>query len=365
MKTLTFTVTNDLRYDQRMIRICTTLSEAGYAVTLVGRRLRGSPPLPETAFRQVRLRCFFHKGFLFYAEYNLRLFFFLLFRKTDLLCAIDLDTIIPCYLVSVVRSIRRVYDAHELFCEMKEVVSRPGVYRTWRRIERFFVPRYPLGYTVNDVIAAEMKKDYGVSYAVVRNVPQLRPLTVPEKQERYIIYQGAVNEGRCFETLIPAMKEVPARLIVCGDGNFMQQALQLVKQHHLENKVIFKGMVPPELLCDMTRHAWLGVNIIENRGLNNYYSLANRFFDYMHAGIPQVCTNYPAYREITDRYPLAVLLDDVHAASIAASVNLLLTNDRLYAEMQRQCILAREIFNWQSEKKRLLDFYQTIFQPVG
>src|SRR6476661_6581441 len=100
LPSLVFTVTNDLNYDQRMIRICTSLSNAGYHVTLVGRRHGHSKKLIQRAFQQKRLFCFFEKGKLFYIEYAIRLFVFLLFKKFDLIGAIDLDTIVPCYLVS-------------------------------------------------------------------------------------------------------------------------------------------------------------------------------------------------------------------------------------------------------------------------
>ncbi|RYZ21730.1 MAG: glycosyltransferase, partial [Chitinophagaceae bacterium] len=90
MTRIVLTVTNDLTYDQRMQRICGTLAEAGYNVTLVGRRRRGSLPLRERNYAQKRLPCFFERGPLFYAFYNLRLFLYLLFLKTDGICAIDL-----------------------------------------------------------------------------------------------------------------------------------------------------------------------------------------------------------------------------------------------------------------------------------
>ncbi|HVK47116.1 MAG TPA: glycosyltransferase, partial [Pseudobacter sp.] len=223
MKKLIFTITNDCTFDQRMIRICGSLARAGYEVELVGRKMPGSIPLKEQPFLQKRLNCFFHSGKRFYIEYNLRLFFYLLFRKADLVCAIDLDTIMPVLAVSRIRGLKRVYDAHELFCEMKEIATRPAIYRMWKRIERMSVPHFDHNYTVNAPIAEEFKRMYGKTFDVIRNVPVLRPLEIPEKKERYIIYQGAVNEGRSFETLIPAMKQVNARLMICGDGNFMER----------------------------------------------------------------------------------------------------------------------------------------------
>ena len=112
MNRIYLTVTNDLTYDQRMNRICSSLASAGYAVTLVGRKKRGSAPLQDKPFQQKRLFCFFEKGKLFYLEYNLRLLLFLLFQRFNIVCAIDLDTIMPCLISARLRGKKIVYDAH-------------------------------------------------------------------------------------------------------------------------------------------------------------------------------------------------------------------------------------------------------------
>jgi glycosyltransferase involved in cell wall biosynthesis len=364
MKNLVFTVTNDLTYDQRMIRICTSLAAAGYKPLLVGRCLPDSVPLIAAPFLSKRIRCLFKRSKLFYAEYNFRLFFFLLFRKIDCVCAIDLDTILPVLLVSRLRKIPRVYDAHELFCEMKEIVSRPQIYKAWKWIEQHTVPYFNHGYTVNQPIADAFYGMYKVKYEVVRNLALLQPLTLPDKKSKYVLYQGAVNEGRCFETLIPAMQFVDAQLIICGDGNFMQEAKQLATRYALEHKVIFKGKVTPDLLKSYTINAWIGITLFENKGLNNYYSLANRFFDYLQAGIPQVCVDYPVYRDLNNPRPFAVLIDNLEPAAIATAINSLLNDQALYNYLQQNALLAREELNWQQEEKKLISFYRNIHDTI-
>lgn len=360
-RSILFTVTTDLTYDQRMIRICSSLVQAGYKVTLVGRKMKNSIPLNEKSFKQKRINCLFEKGKLFYAEYNIRLFFFLLFKKMDCIGAIDLDTILPCYFISRIKKTKRVYDAHELFCEMKEIVTRPVIYKVWKKIEQFTVPKFRAGYTVNQFIAAEFKKMYGVDYGVIRNIALLRQLPKVEKKEKFILYQGAVNEGRSFETLIPAMKEVDCKLVICGDGNFMQQAQLLVKENNLQQKVIFKGKITPEELRTITSQAYIGVTLFENKGLSNYYSLANRFFDYLHAGIPQLCVDYPVYKEINEQQPVAALVNDVGPVNLAFQLNNLLHNKVVYSKLQQNCISVRETLNWQAEEKKLFKFYNNLF----
>lgn len=360
-KTILFTVTTDLSYDQRMIRICTSLAEAGYSVTLVGRKLKSSIPLSTQPFDQKRINCFFEKGKLFYAEYNIRLFFFLLFKKMDCIGAIDLDTILPCYFISRIKKTKRVYDAHELFCEMKEIVTRHRIYKMWKRIERFTVPEFPVGYTVNQPIAAEFTKMYGVQYEVIRNIAMLKEIDdAAIKNEKYILYQGAVNEGRCFETLIPAFKNINAKLLIYGDGNFMQQAKQLVAENNLQDKVIFKGKILPAELHAITQQAYIGITLFDDKGLSNYYSLANRFFDYLHAGIPQLCVNYPVYNEINKQAPIALLIDEISSENIATQLNNLLLNEVLYNELQQNCLSVRQTLNWQQESIKLVQFYKTL-----
>ena len=101
-------------------------------------------------------------------------FFWLLFQKIDIVCAIDLDTILPCYFVSVLKKKKRVYDAHELFSEQKEIVTRPAIHKFWLAIEKFTVPKFKRGYTVNNFIAGELKRRYNVDYVVIRNLPAFK-----------------------------------------------------------------------------------------------------------------------------------------------------------------------------------------------
>lgn len=354
------TVTNDLNYDQRMIRICTALSQAGYDVTLIGFRRKQSKALIERPFKQKRIPIIAEKGKLLYVDYWLKLFFSLLFRKADILCAIDLDTIMPIYYASKIKGTKRVYDAHELFTELKEVISRPRVHKMWLWIERHTVPNFPVGYTIGECYAEEFQRKYGVSYAIVRNATILKPLQIPEKKEKYILYQGAVNVGRRFEQLIPAMRWVDVPLIICGEGNFYEETKALVAAYKLEHKVIFKGYVPPEELRQYTLSASIGITLFEDTSLSNRLSMANRFFDYMHAAVPQLCVQYPEYEKVNTRFEIATLIDDPTPENIASALNRLLQDEVYYQRLAQNCLAAREVYCWQEEEKRLLKTYENL-----
>jgi glycosyltransferase involved in cell wall biosynthesis len=361
LKKIYFTVTNDLVYDQRMNRICSSLAKNGFDVTLIGRKLKHSPPLKKESYKQKRIRCWFTKGKLFYFEYNLRLSNFLMLKKMDAICAIDLDTIIPCHTVSVFKRIPRVYDAHELFTGLKEVVTRPLVKKMWTQVEKRVVPKFKYGYTVSESIAEEFNRRYGVNYKTIRNIPALRPLTNSAATEPFILYQGAVNEARGFEYLIPAMKVVNCKLVICGDGNFMDQLKELILKNQVTHKVELKGMLLPDELWKIAQQATIGVAFPENIGINQYLALPNKFFDYIHAGLPQITVDYPEYKKINDKYHIAILVNNIEPKTIATSINNLLADTVLLEQLKQNCIKAREELNWQNEEKKLIRFYQNIF----
>lgn len=361
MKKIYFTVTNDLVYDQRMKRICTSLAENGFDVVLVGRTLRHSPALKKEKYKQERLQCWFNKGKLFYIEYNFRLFLLLLSRKMDAICAIDLDTITPCFFISRLKNIPRIYDAHELFTGLKEVVTRPTIKKIWNRIERSTVPKFKWGYTVSESIAGEFHRRYGVNYETIRNMPVLRPLNKLAPGEKFVLYQGAVNEARGFEYLIPAMKMIGQKLVICGDGNFMDQLKKLIAEHGVQDKVDLKGMMLPDDLWTISQKATIGVAFPENTGINQYLALPNKFFDYIHAGLPQVNVAFPEYKKLNDQFHVAVLVDNIEPGTIADSINNLLRDSVLLEQLKQNCIKAREVLNWQNEEKKLIRFYKNIF----
>jgi glycosyltransferase involved in cell wall biosynthesis len=341
-----------------MQRICRSLANSGYDVLLVGRKLRGSAWLTEQPYRQKRLSCIFNKGMLFYAEYNIRLFFFLLFSRVDILSAVDLDTIMPSFFAAKIRSKKMVFDAHEYFPEVPEVHDRPFVKSVWKWIERSFIPPVRSRYTVSQSIANVYDKKFQASFELVRNLPLLdESMGAVKKEVPYLLYQGALNEGRALEELLEAAPSIPCDIRLAGGGDLEEKLKAIVKQKGLQNKVQFLGYVEPQYLKQITAEATIGYNLLRHVGISYYYSLSNKFFDYMHAGIPSLNPAFPEYLKVLEHYQTGICCEPIPAL-IAEKVKLLLEDKSLYEKLSRECILARRTYCWQQEEKKLLKIYE-------
>ena len=375
-KRIIFTVTNDLRYDQRMLRICTTLSAAGYEVALVGRNLPSSIPLQPQPYQQIRLKhLFFTAGKLFYIEYNLRLLFFLLFQRFDAICSIDLDTSIPGILVSKIKSKPHLFDAHELFTHTPEVERRKSIQKIWESVQKFTFKHTNAAFTVGPAIAEYFVEKYNKPVAVVRNMPIKSGTTNPNNTpmpawqstidaldgQRFILYQGALNEARGLETMIHAMTEIPAILVLAGEGDLSQTLRNLTQSLNLEHKVIFLGMVPPNELPQLTKQAYIGYNVSQNAGLSYYLSLNNKFFDYTKALLPSLINPFPEYLALMKEFEVGLPTEPT-LEDIVKQANQLFTNPILYDEIKSNCKLASEKWTWENETPTLINIFQQTCQ---
>jgi len=359
-------VTNDLVTDQRVKKICESLQTIGYEITLIGRELPNSLPI-ERNYRTIRMKLLFNKGFLFYAEYNTRLFFKLLFVKKDILLANDLDTLLPNYLISKLFSKKLVYDSHELFTEVAELVSRPKIRNVWLKIENYIFPKLKNVYTVNDRIALFYQKKYGIPVKVVRNIaPKLTNSNIDKNlakrvkgDNKMLILQGSgININRGAEEAIQMMKYLENTVLyIIGGGDIFHQLKPLVRKLELDKKVIILNKMPYDELMEFTKIADLGLSLDKGSNLNYEYSLPNKVFDYIQAQIPLF---------VSDRVEVAKLVSENNIGFITLShdpkvltkqVETIFQNsDSIYAWKQN-LIIASEKYNWEKESVIIKEIY--------
>lgn len=356
-------VTNDLTTDQRVHKVATFLSDKHIEVILIGRKFSQSMPV-KRKYKTKRFGLLFNKKIWFYAEYNIRLFIYLLFKKFDFLVANDLDTLPANYCISKLKQKPLVYDSHEYFTEVPELISKKKVKRVWKAFERAILPKVLCSYTVSDSIAEEYNKKYNINMHVVRNLPlKSKKITVPEPplqlpDNKIIIYQGSLNIHRGLETMINAMHFLNDwSFVIIGTGDIEDKLKDMVQQQKLNSKVWFLGAVPFDELPYYTQKADIGISLEEHAGLNYYYALPNKLFDYIHAKIPVLCSNMKEMAALVNHYTIGEITETLEPSSIAQKINSIKANHSIW---EKNLDIAANELCWENETARLEIIYKSL-----
>ncbi|NOZ34854.1 MAG: glycosyltransferase family 4 protein [Chlorobi bacterium] len=358
-------VTNDLVADKRVNKVANSLIKFGFDVLLVGRKLPDSLPA-NFSFKTKRFNLLFQKGVLFYACFNIRLFFFLLFQKSDIYLSNDLDTLPANFIASKIRKKKLVYDSHEYFTEVPELVNRPKIKRIWEQIERIILPKVKHSYTVCSSIADIYNKKYGIKMKVVRNIPVCEfvkkqvSLFLPGKikNRKVILYQGAVNIGRGIEQMIKAMQYIEnAVFLIIGSGDILENLKTLVQKLNLKDKVFFTGKIPFDELYFYTKKADIGISLEENNGLNYYYALPNKLFDYIRANVPILASKLPEIENIVTKYYIGCFIENHNPEHIAEKINFMLNSPEKMQTWKENLKKASSELCWENEEMVLKDIF--------
>ena len=345
--------------DQRVNRVCNTLCDMGFDVIVLCRRLKSSAELDPRRYRVKRFRLLFNKGMLFYACFNMRLFFYLLFHNCNVLLANDLDTLLSNAMVSKLKRKKLFYDTHELFTEVPELQNANFKKKVWLWIERHCIHRPVATYTVCRSIADYYNEKYGLDMKVVRNLPVIKEIQPYEGRKNILLYQGALNMGRGIELLIEMMKHFPDyKLYVAGKGYMDAELKTFATDLNLTDRVVFTGNLRFDELHKLTSRAKIGFSVEQGDSLNYRYALPNKVFDYIQAGTPLVCSNLPEMRVVVDEYSVGEIFAEHDAESLANLLSGMLENPEKLAEYHRNCIEAAKALNWENEQKVLREIYE-------
>lgn len=353
--------TNDISTDNRVNKVAVMLEDMGFEVKWIGRELVGSKPL-DRSYQTDRMKLWFSKGALFYAEFQTRLFFKLLFEcdRNSLLLANDLDTLLPNFLISRFFGIPLVYDSHEYFCGVPEIQGR-WVQRVWQGMEQFVFPRLVHIWTVNESIASLYEKDYGKRPKVFRNISPKPNFTVKTRAElglpeevKIAINQGSgMNVDRGLEEAVEAVSQMDGwMLLLVGSGDAIPALQKYVKEQQLEEKVKFINRVPYQELLQYTCAADVGLSLDKSTNINYRFSLPNKLFDYIHCNIPVVTSKVVEVKRIVDEYQIGETVDPQNIVALKEAIKKVGAGS--YKETLKK---AQKELNWENEQLPLKAFY--------
>lgn len=362
-------VSNDLFSDQRVDKVCNSLVKMGFDVLLVGRKLPNSLPLKERAYKTKRMPLLFKKGALFYAELNFRLFWFLMFKKSTVLLANDLDTLLPNYLVSRIKRKKLVYDTHEYFTEVPELIEGSFAKNTWLKIERWIFPKLKNVITVNESIANIYQEKYNVPVKVVRNIPLRKikeekqisgkELNLPEDKKIVLLQGAGINIDRGAEEMVKAMQYLPNNylFLIVGGGDVIDILKQEVATEKLEDKVWILGKVEYKKLIKYTACADLGISLDKDTNLNYRFSLPNKLFDYINGNTPVLVSDLVEIKRIVNQYEVGWVIHSHQPKEIAKKIQEIFESEQDYQKKKQNTIKASEELCWENEEEVLKQIY--------
>jgi len=356
-----FISTSYAEYDRRMQRIVKSLIKAGYKVSWIARTKDHPIQIDKLNFMPIQPSA--KSGFMFYAQFNIKAQKLALKSDAAIISAVDLDTIMAASW-AMRKGRRLVFDAHEHFTEVPELKGRNLVKNYWGRLARKYIPKMHKAYTVNQSLSELFEQLYRNKFDVIRNVPIASPSTADKNSntQKIISYVGVLNMGRGLHQILEAMVDISEEyhLQLIGDGDIRRHLETRTEDLGLEHRVKFLGYVHPDKINALLENSWCGINLLDSTSLNYYYSLANKYFDYIHAACPQICMSFPEYRLLNKNYETAVLVDNLEPKSIHQGIEKL-TWPNVYNKLKEQCVLAREEYVWDNEEPKLLEIYKQLF----
>lgn len=376
-------VLNDMTSDARVDREATALAESGHLVTVLALRRAGlSDAEDRPSYRVLRVAnpttAPWRQPFAKLAQSRARsaaLAAAAIGEGPDIIHAHDSDTLEAAFAAAGKLGVGVVYDAHELYPDMLSEFGAGGswpVQRYWRRIERTYVPQALAAITVSDGLAREIERRYGISPAVVRNVPALEPLQTTGRlrselglvgdSRMLLLYQGVLIGGRGLKHLLDAVNSVPdVVLAVQGFGPLEAELREHAVTLGAGDRVRFMGRIDQADLHEFACGADAGVVIYEHTTLNNYLAAPNKLYAYLMAGLPVLVSDFPGLAEIVIGNKVGATFDPGDVSSVAEAIVTLAGQASERAGMSVAArTLAESSLNWNREQQKLLHLYETL-----
>lgn len=258
-----------------------------------------------------------------------------------------------------------IYDSHEV------QTSRTGYNpKKIKRIEKFLLNFVDEMMVENHTRAAHNEELYGFYPRTLYNYSELYNIEDKEKinlhqqlglppEEKILLYQGGLQQGRGLELLIEAMPKIEeGTLVFLGAGKLEKTLKQLADDSPARDRIKFIPKVHFKQLPSYTREAYLGFQVLQNICFNHYSASSNKLFEYIMAHVPVVSCSFPEVSRVVNEEEIGIAVDSHSVDEIAAAVNRLVKDEALRDKLSRNCETAKLKYNWEVEKEKLYDTYE-------
>jgi glycosyltransferase involved in cell wall biosynthesis len=273
-------------------------------------------------------------------------------------------------------SARIVYDSHELFPFQ---LNNKAFQKKWLALEQQYIGAAATVITVNESIAAEMARLYGVQPPVVIYnsyglTCDARPLSEPEFLAHFgaaaggfkILFQGSLTADRNLTQLVDAVGKLgePVKLFLLGTGPFEGALRRRCQSKRLAN-VFFGPWVEQDQLLRYVGRADMGIiPYLGAESLNNKFCTPNKLFEYIEAGVPICASDLPELRRIVKDSGIGEVYGMTSSADLARAIDDCRRRVAAGAFTPASMQAAREKFSWARQSRTLLGVYDRL-GPAG
>jgi glycosyltransferase involved in cell wall biosynthesis len=364
-------VTNSLRKDPRVQRETMAAVGAGYDVVVIGQMdkfydegfLRSLPyrvDLVRLGRRMDSTRNFFLRAIR--SVYRFWSFVIKAVRaRPDLIHCNDLNTLLQGWITSRLTRCRIVYDSHEVNVPLGvKTLSRKQRMDKWR--EAFLIHKVNRVVCVSHAAAELIASHYGIEPLVVTNSSYRAKIDIAAGKETarfLVLYHGIMSSDRGYEEFVLSAALLPerARLILRGYGPSEPALRRLVEEKGLGGKVEFAPPVEIKDLIIKAAESHLGVVLTKPANVNYTFTVGNKVFEYINAGLPVLLSDVPEHRYLADTYGLGLVVKEVTPECIAEAIIGLMTDEEKYRRLRENAIKASEVLCWDNESKKLTGLY--------
>ena len=297
---------------------------------------------------------------------------------SDIYHSHDLNTLRLGSKISDLHGKKLIYDSHELYLDRNRSRRAGPIKRMMlKRFEKSLIRKCDRVITVNDSIAELLCSRYGIrDVDVIMNTPpmqffppknlgyNLREILSIDNDSRIAIYVGSIQHNRGLENLLRSMKfieNVHLVLMGYGDKGVIDNLEEIAVEEGLTERYSLFGPVPSELVPLYTSSADIGVAPILNSCLSYYLCSPNKVFEYMHAGIPVVASDFPELRKVVIGEGIGTVFDPEKPEDIARSIREIVEDESLRERFQLSSITSSRKYNWGIQSTKLQSMYLDLF----
>lgn len=369
-KKIIFAVYDDLFHEYRGYKTALSFQKSGYDILVTGiktseKKLKGWENIPHKRLRLARNLPLSLNMMIFW----FKLFFALLSSKSDLFYSHDIFPLLPVFLVSKIKRVPFVYDAHEFWHGNSQIENRPLMKKFWTFYEKIFIKSAKKVITVSEPIARELERIYGIEEAgVYTNLPLSKQLPIDRNKlhnllsidpwKKIVLYQGRFLFNNGLDTVIRSFSNVSEKavLVLIGEGSEKEYLQTVAEKNGVSDRVFFAGPFPHGELINYTVCADIGLCLIKNSGMSYYYSAPNKMFEFIQANVPQLASDFPEMRKYVKVLGLGKVIDPDDQNMITETINGMISDDSMLNNMRNKCREASEKLVWENIEDGLVRF---------